>query len=100
MQRFKPPFLRSVHGGNGMPIVYTSLPIVLSEFPEHEETIKRLFKENEAFQTLCEDYRQCFEALKYWNRSASEEAPVRREEYGMLLRDLAEEILQNVNESK
>jgi len=83
-----------------MPIVYTGLPIVLSKFPDHQATIKRLFKENVTFQTLCEDYRQCFEALKYWNRSASEEAPARREEYGGLLRDLAEEILQSVNEQK
>ena len=83
-----------------MPISYTGLPVVLSKFPEHQETIKRLFKQNETFQTLCEDYRQCSEALKYWNQSASEEAPARREDYGTLLRDLAEEILQNVNESK
>ena len=81
-----------------MPITYTGLPIVLSKFPKHQEKIKRLFKRNETFQTLCEDYRQCFEALKYWKQSASEEAPDRREEYRMLLQDLAEEILRNVNE--
>ena len=83
-----------------MPIAYTGLPIVLAKFPEHQEKIKRLFKRNETFQTLCEDYRQCFEALKYWNLSDSEKAPARREEYKTLLRDLAEEILQNVNESQ
>jgi len=83
-----------------MPIAYTGLPIVLAEFPEHQERIKRLFKRNEAFQCLCEDYRQCFEALKYWNRCDSEEAQARGEEYERLLRDLAEEILLNVNEAK
>ena len=83
-----------------MPIVHTSLSNVLAEFPDHEATIQRLFRENETFQTLCQDYRQCSEALKYWNQSVSEEAPARREEYGTLLRDLAEEILQNVNELK
>ncbi len=83
-----------------MPIVYTSLPIVLSEFPDHNQTIKRLFRENETFQTLCEDYRKCSQALKYWNQSASEKAPDRRKEYRMLLQDLAQEILQNVNESQ
>jgi len=83
-----------------MPIAYTGLPIVLAKFPEHQEKIKRLFKRNETFQCLCDDYRQCFEALKYWDRSDSEKAPARREEYKTLLRDLAEEILQNVNESK
>lgn len=83
-----------------MPIVHMSLSIVLAEFPDHENTIKRLFRENETFQSLCEDYRQCSGALKYWNQSASEEAPARREEYGALLRNLAEEILRTVNESK
>lgn len=83
-----------------MPVVYTSLSIVLEEFPDQEERIKSLFRENETFQTLCEDYRQCFEALKYWNCSSAEEAPARRDEYGTILRDLEEEILQNVKESK
>ena len=83
-----------------MPIAYTGLPVVLANFPDHQEKIKRLFKRNETFQCLCEDYRQCSAALKYWNESASQEAPARREEYGTLLRDLAEEILQNVNESE
>ena len=83
-----------------MPIGYTGLPLVLSKFPDHKDKIKRLFRENESFQSLCEDYRQCSEALKYWNQSAAEEAPARGEEYGTLLRDLAEEILQFVNPSK
>lgn len=83
-----------------MPILYTGLPLVLSKFPDHKDKIKRLFRENETFQSLCEDYRQCSNALKYWNQSASEEALARREEYWTLLRDLAKEILQNVNESK
>ena len=81
-----------------MPIVYTSLSIVTTDFPDQGETIKRLFRKNEAFQNLCEDYRKCSEALKYWNKSVSEEAPARREEYGSLLQDLKEEILQTVNE--
>ena len=83
-----------------MPIAYTGLSIVLSRFPDHEETIKRLFKRNETFQTLCDDYRKCLEALKYWNQAGSEEAPARMEEYQTLLRDLAEEILQSLNESE
>ena len=82
-----------------MPISYTGLPVVLSKFPDREETIKRLFKKNETFQTLCDDYRKCLEALKYWNQAESEEAPARRKEYESLLRDLGEEILQSLSES-
>jgi hypothetical protein len=83
-----------------MPVVRTSLSIVLAGFPDHEETIKRLFKVNDSFRSLCEDYRQCARASKFWNQSASEEAPARREEYENLLQDLSEEILQNVKDSK
>ena len=81
-----------------MPVVQTSLSTVLTRFPDHKETIKRLFKEKETFQSLCEDYRRCAKALKYWNQSVTEEAPGRREEYEMLIRDLADEILQNLKE--
>jgi len=81
-----------------MPIVYTGLPIVLSKFPDYERTIKRLFRENETFKTLCEDYRRCSKALRHWKESSSEEAPARRDEYEALQRDLETEILQSLNE--
>ena len=80
-----------------MTLLRTNLSTVLEKFPEHQETIKRLFRVNESFQTLCEDYRQCSKALRYWSHSASEEAPARREEYGDLLQDLSEEILQTLD---
>lgn len=83
-----------------MPIVYTGLPIVLSKFPDHEGTIKRLFKESETFQTLCEDYRRCSKALNYWNQSYSDDGLARREEYAALLKDLEAEILQTLDECK
>jgi hypothetical protein len=83
-----------------MPILHTSLSLVLEKFPHHTDKIKHLFTKNSSFKAQCEDYLQCFKALKYWNHSASKEAAARREEYGALLRDLAEEILQSVSESK
>jgi hypothetical protein len=86
--------------GNGMAILRTSLSVALASFPEHTDKIKRLFRESERFQSLCEDYRRCAEASKYWNQSASEEASARSAEYGNLLQGLAEEIMQNLNESK
>ena len=71
----------------------------MSSFPDHQDKIKSLFREDETFRSLCEDYRKCFQALKHWNQSASEEALVRREEYGNLLQDLSEEILQSLKEA-
>jgi len=83
-----------------MPVIQTSLFSVMKRFPDHKDAVKKLFAESESFQTVCEDYRRCAEALRHWNRSTSEEAPARREEYEALLRGLEEEILQSLNESK
>lgn len=71
---------------------------VLEKFPDRSGEIKRLFKESPVFQTICEDYRQCVEALHHWNQSKAKEAPARSEEYATLLRDLEVEILQSLDE--
>lgn len=72
----------------------------MKRFADRGDTVKRLFRESETFQSVCEDYRRCAAALRHWNQSASDEAPARREEYAALLRDLEGEILQFLNESK
>jgi len=82
-----------------MPVVQTSLTVVLARFPEHADRIKRLFRQNATFRAECEDYRQCFRALEYWNQSGAHCGPSRREEYGALMKDLEEEILQTLKES-
>lgn len=66
---------------------------ISKRFPEHSEKIQNLFKENDSFRSLCEDYRVCAKALKYWSDSTSEKAPARREEYSALLQELEEEVL-------
>ena len=79
-----------------MSIIRTSLFAVIKRFPHRKAALRQLFKENDSFQTLCEDYWKCAEALRHWNQSASEEAVVRREEYAALLQDLEAEILENL----
>ena len=81
-----------------MPVIRTSVFTVLERFPDRKDTVKQLFKENETFQSVCEDYLKCAEALRHWSQSASEEASVRREEYAELLQDLEAEILQCLDE--
>ena len=82
-----------------MTVIHFSLFNILERFPERMEEIKALFKNNESFKTLCEDYRQCAEALQHWNQSLDKDAPARVREYEALLCELEEEILQDVNES-
>jgi hypothetical protein len=48
---------------------------------------------------VCEDYRQCAEALHHWNQSHEKEAPIRRQEYAQLFQELMDEICLYLNES-
>jgi hypothetical protein len=77
-----------------------SLFFVVKRFPEHSEKIQCLFKEKDSFRSLCEDYRVCAKALKYWSDSTSEKASARREEYCVLLQELEEEVLIYLERTK
>lgn len=81
-----------------MTIIQPGLFGLFKRFPDRKQTIKALFEKSESFQTLCDDYRQCDEALRHWSRSSDEDASARMREYKALLWELEEEILQNVNE--
>ena len=70
---------------------------VIERFPEHEETIKQLFKNEYNFKLLCSDYRRCFKALEFWSKSDLCESTQRRKEYENLLAELEMEISANLN---
>jgi hypothetical protein len=83
-----------------MSVITRTVFSVLDKFPDHKQTIMRLFRQSEDFQSLCEDYGRCIQALRHWKQSDDERAPARRQEYRTLLRELAAEILQYLKESK
>ena len=70
---------------------------VIERFPEHEETIKQLFKNEYNFKLLCSDYRRCVKALEFWSKSDLSEARQRKEEYKSLLAELEMEVFANLN---
>ena len=82
-----------------MTVIQPSLFSIVERFPERMKPIKALFKTSESFKTLCDDYRQCADALRHWKQSLNENAPARVREYEALLRELEAEILQMVNKS-
>ena len=82
-----------------MTVIQSGIFHVLEIFPDHSGDITRLFKENQEFQTVCDDYRQCAKALRYWNQSKAKEAPARRQEYDGLLQQMLEEIRYCLNAS-
>ena len=83
-----------------MPIIPSSVSLVIKRFPEHKGVIQRLSNSNYEFLTLCEDYRMCKEALAHWNISDSDQAPLRIKEYRLLMKELEDEILLNMNDLK
>ena len=82
-----------------MTIIRASVFHVLETFPDRGEDIKHLFKRSPEFQSMCEDYRQCAEALRHWDRSNDKNAPVRRREYALLRQELMDEIGGYLNNS-
>lgn len=80
-----------------MSVIQNGLFTVLNRFPERGETVKQLFKQDDAFQSLCEDYIKCRQALQYWRNAESSEAPARRQEYEALLSELESELLETLD---
>ena len=72
----------------------SALAPVLEKFPEAVAKIRQLFQESPSFKSLCEDYRDCLAAWRYWRQAASEDAPALCLSYAELLGDLEEEVRQ------
>jgi hypothetical protein len=77
-----------------MPIIPASLSIVSKQFPEHRNTLERLFQQNETFRSLCEDFFDSVRAMNYWRGSEAGNAASLCEEYTDLVGDLTTEIAQ------
>jgi hypothetical protein len=68
---------------------------ILERFPDQSESIARLMAEDPEFRTICEDYDDCVNALRYWTQSKEPEAGTRSNEYRTLIQELEEEITQS-----
>lgn len=77
-----------------MKTVPSTLDCVLQHFPEHKHILEILYRKNESFLSLCEDFRDCLRAMEYWCGSPSSQKNAARlcEEYKALLEDMKKEI--------
>ncbi len=71
----------------------SSLVPVRQRFSRYAETLERLYKNNESFQSLCDDYQECLALHENCARSITEEAAAYEKESAILLHELEEEIL-------
>ena len=87
-------------GRFGMKVVHPSIFLLIKRFPERKDILSKLYLESTSFQSMCEDYRACNEALTHWNNMDSDEAGARRKEYGELIQSLESEIIRCLNETR
>jgi hypothetical protein len=73
------------------------LDLIIGRFPEHRDSLERLYIKSELFRSLCDDIRECLAAIETWSQSTAEEAPANRKEFATLLHELEEELLEDVN---
>jgi hypothetical protein len=71
----------------------SSLDFVRNRFPDHVDTLERLYKKRESFRSLCDDYRECLGLHERLSQSCEPTAALPRKDLAILLRELEEEIL-------
>jgi hypothetical protein len=72
----------------------SELTAVISQFPTHERSIRRLYGSTPDFRLLCEDYSTALRAFETWRNDES-----RADEYRGLLVEIEVEILQALRNS-
>jgi hypothetical protein len=72
----------------------SSLALVMERFSRHAETLERLYKKSESFQSLCDDYQECLALHESCFRFIAQEAPAYQRDSATLLHELEEEILE------
>ena len=56
--------------------------------------IERLYKADDTFRNIYQDYETYFNALQFWEQSSSDDAPALRREYSELVSELEKELTQ------
>lgn len=76
-----------------------ALGCVVGRFPNREDVITNLYRNDQEFQTLCEDYCDCLKSLERWTGETGENASVYQQDYRELLAELELEILKYADRS-
>lgn len=75
-----------------MSVIHPGLFLIMRKFPSHKDHLRRLYLRSESFQTLCDDYKKCVDAMARWLPSGPEQVPQRSDEYLELMIELESEI--------
>jgi hypothetical protein len=86
--------LRSGAAGkdSAVPAKTKILNLITARFAGQDLLIERVYRHDASFRSLCEDYRDCVDAIDRLRKEDSTIAATRREEYTELLEELGCEI--------
>ncbi|MEJ2111928.1 MAG: hypothetical protein P8Z37_18860 [Acidobacteriota bacterium] len=79
-----------------MSMIHQGLSLIIQRFPSERDRLRRLYLSNTSFQSLCDDYQKCTEALEHWSGSNNEKALERTREYGELKQSLEREVEEHI----
>jgi hypothetical protein len=79
-----------------MSVIHPGLFLIMQRFPSQKDKLRRLYLSSPSFQTLCEDYHKCTEALEHWMQSKHENALERSREYRELKQGLESEVEEHI----
>ena len=79
-----------------MPVSHPGLFLIMQRFPSQKDKLRRLYLSSPSFQTLCDDYQKCTEALEHWMQSRHENALERSREYRELKQGLESEVEEHI----
>jgi predicted enzyme involved in methoxymalonyl-ACP biosynthesis len=71
----------------------------MKRFPDNKDALRQMYRASKSFQSICQNYQKCSEALNYWAESEDENAPEREKEYSELLQELELEITISLENS-
>lgn len=79
-----------------MAVIHSGLFLLMKRFPDCKDALLQNYRTSESFQSICANYQECLDALRYWAESEHETAPERHREYESLLHELEQDIRQSL----
>jgi hypothetical protein len=67
------------------------------KFAKDQHLIKKLYRKDDTFKSIFEDYLKCIEAQEYWSQRDSDDAATRQIEYLDLVGELETEWKEIIN---
>ncbi|WP_419662274.1 hypothetical protein Dvar_27280 [Desulfosarcina variabilis str. Montpellier] len=80
-----------------MSVINPGLFLIMQRFPSAKDNLRQMYLSSPSFQSLCDDYQKCTEAIEHWTRSGHDQASERSREYRELRKSLESEIKERID---